>query len=77
MEISVLQCKDVSEVLVKVDEILKQNDSIALFFVELEDQEGNMYRFQWIVEKVNNQGVFENCWMTTSVSQPMLLEKSV
>ena len=55
----------------------KQNDNIASFFVDLEDQGGNKYRFTWILEKVKNQGEFENCWMTTSVSQPMLLEKSV
>ena len=55
----------------------KENDSIAYFFVELKDQEGNIYRFQWIVEKVTDQGEFKNCWMTSSVSQPKLLEKSV
>ena len=57
--------------------LLKQKNTIAYFFVELEDQEGNLYRFQWIVEKVNIKGEFEKCWMTTSVSKPMLLEKSV
>ena len=56
---------------------IKQNSSIALFFVELEDQKGNLYKLQWIVEKVTYKGEFENCWMTTSVSQPMLLEKAV
>ena len=56
---------------------LKQNDNIAYFFVELEDREGNIYKFQWIVEKVNNLGLFENCWMTSSVSKPILLKKSV
>ena len=55
----------------------KKNDNIAYFFVELEDREGNIYRFQWIVEKVKDLGLFENCWMTTSVSKPIILKKSV
>ena len=57
--------------------LFKQNDNIAYFFVELKDQEENKYRIQWIVEKVTNQREFANCWMTTSVSQPKLLEKSL
>ena len=55
----------------------KQNNTAVFFLVELEDQGGDLYRFQWIVEKVTIKGKFENCWMTTGVSQPMLLEKSV
>ena len=57
--------------------LINENNFISFFLVELEDQEGNVYRFQWIVEKVTYQGEFENCWMTTSVSQPMLLKKSL
>ena len=55
----------------------KQNNTAAFFLVELEDQGGDLYRFQWIVEKVISQGEFENCWMTQSVSIPILLETSV
>ena len=57
--------------------LLKQNDKIAYFLVELEDHLGNIYKFKWIIEKVNNQGEFANCWMTTRVSRPILFEKYV
>ena len=57
--------------------LLKQNNKTSYFIVKLEDQLGNIYKFQWIVEKVYNHGEFANCWMTTRVSQPILLEKSV
>ena len=48
----------------------------SLFLVELVDKTGNKFKLQWIVEKVLLDGVLKNCWMTTSVSQPVLIAKS-
>ena len=56
--------------------LVNKSYSIAYFFIELEIKEGNKYGFQWIVKKVINEGNFMNCWMTASVSLPMLLSKS-
>ena len=56
--------------------LVEKKNNIAYFFVELDDQKGNKYGFRWIIEKVNNNGEFDNCWMTTSVSEPMPLSNS-
>ena len=46
------------------------------FFIELIDNKGVKVGFKWIVEKVLDDGQYKNCWMTTSVSQPMQLSQS-
>jgi len=56
--------------------LVSNEDNIAYFFIELTDKIGNEFGFQWIIEKVATKGKFNDCWMTTSVSQPMLLAKS-
>jgi len=55
---------------------VKVHNEIAFYFIELTDIEGNQYGFQWILEKVSIEDIYENCWMTTSVSPPMPLSKS-
>ena len=57
--------------------LVDKNSNIAYFFVELEDEKGKKYGFQWIVEKVTSEGKFKNCWMTTSVSAPLILSKTI
>ena len=56
--------------------LVKQGGNISFFSVELVDKTGNKFKFQWIVEKVLMDGELKNCWMTTSVSQPVLIAKS-
>ena len=56
--------------------VVSQNDNIANYFVELTDKTGNKFGFTWTVSKVLQEGIFKNCWMTTSVSQPLPLAKS-
>ena len=51
--------------------------NISFFLIELFDKIGNKFKLQWIVEKVLFNGEFKNCWMTVSVSQPVLVSKSV
>ena len=56
---------------------VKDYDIQTFFFVELIDTNGVKVGFKWIVEKVLDEGEYKNCWMTSSVSQPMLLSKSI
>ena len=56
---------------------IKENDSISLYFVELNDWKGNKYGFEWIVSKVEDDSEFKNCWMTSGVSQPLPMAKGV
>ena len=55
---------------------ITKNEFQSFFFVELIDTNGVKVGFQWIVEKVLDEGKYKNCWMTSSVSQPMFLSKS-
>ena len=55
---------------------VKVEENTAYFFVELTSNEGKMYGFQWTLNKVLEDGIYKNCWMTIGVSQPMLLSSS-
>ena len=56
--------------------LVEQGVNISFFLVELVDKTDDKFKFQWIVEKVLMDGELKNCWMTTSVSQPVLIAKS-
>ena len=56
--------------------LVEQGMNISFFLVELVDKTGNKFGLQWIVEKVLLEGELKNCWMTISVSQPVLIAKS-
>lgn len=56
---------------------VRNNDIQTFFFIELIDSKGVMLGFKWIVEKVFYEGDYENCWMTTSVSLPIQLSRSI
>ena len=53
------------------------NNTTANFFVELTDKTGNKFGFTWTVKKVLIEGKFKDCWMTSGVSNPLSLAKSV
>ena len=55
---------------------VKKEDNVAYFFIELTSKDGQIYGFQWTLNKVNTEGIFKDCWMTTSVSAPMPLSTS-
>ena len=57
--------------------LVKNQSDVSYYFVELTDKEGNKFGFQWILEKVIINSEFKNCWMTSGVSKPMLIAKSV
>ena len=56
---------------------IKESDQISFFLVELIGISGQKFGFQWVVEKVIDDGNYKNCWMTVSVSQPILLSKEI
>jgi len=55
---------------------IQQNEIQSLFFIEMIDNNGNKVGFQWIVEKVQSEDKYNNCWMTTGVSLPMDISNS-
>ena len=55
---------------------VRNYDIQTFFFIELIDNKDVKVGFKWIVEKVLDDGKYKNCWMTTSVSQPMQLSQS-
>ena len=55
---------------------VRLEDNAAYFFIELTSFDGKMFGFKWTLEKVNEEGVFKDCWMTTAVSAPMPLSTS-
>ena len=57
--------------------VVKKEENISYFFIEIIDKFGNKFGFQWIVEKVVSKGIYNNCWMTIGVSEPMQLSKSI
>ena len=50
--------------------LVSDQSNVSYFFVELTDKEGNIFGFQWTVEKVFINGEFKDCWMTTGISRP-------
>ena len=56
--------------------LVEQGMNISFFLVELVDKTGNKFGLQWIVEKILLEGELENCCMTISVSQPVLIAQS-
>ncbi len=55
---------------------VKIDKHIAYFFIELTSNDGKMFGFKWTLEKVKEEGVFKDCWMTIAVSTPMPLSTS-
>ena len=55
---------------------VKLDKNIAYFFIELTSIDGKMFGFKWTLEKVKEEGGFNDCWMTTAVSTPMPLSTS-
>ena len=48
-----------------------------VFKVTILAKNKNYYKFQWIVEKYYKEGPLKNCWLTTSVSNPVSLGSSI
>ena len=55
---------------------VKIDKYIAYFFIELTSIDEKIFGFKWTLEKVGEEGVYKNCWMTIAVSTPMPLSTS-
>ena len=55
---------------------VEEKETSSYYFVELTDLNGKKYGFEWTVEKVNETGEFQDCWMTVGVSRPMPLSQA-
>ena len=55
---------------------VKIDNNNAYFFIELTSNDGKMFGFKWTLERVTEEGIFKDCWMTTAVSTPMPLSTS-
>tara|TARA_B110000263_G_C14902366_1_gene326694 strand:- start:30 stop:539 length:510 start_codon:yes stop_codon:yes gene_type:complete len=53
--------------------ILKENSNTSVYKVYILSVDKKKYSYIWQIEKVQQQGDFINCWMTTSVSNPKYL----
>ena len=56
--------------------LLKKNDILSFYIIEIEDKNSNQYQFQWVVQKVEKNEKFKNCWMTVNVSMPIFLNNA-
>ena len=60
----------------EIIEVFK-SDSQYGFEVTILGKDKNYYRFRWIVEKYYEEGPLKDCWLTTSVSNPISLGSSI
>jgi len=60
----------------EISEIYLSKD-VVTFEVIVLDSKKKYYKFKWQVEKYNEEGNLKDCWLTTAVSQPMLLGSSI
>ncbi len=60
----------------EIVQIFKSNDKYG-FEVTILGKDKNYYKFQWVVEKYYKEGPLQDCWLTTSVSNPISLGSSI
>ena len=60
----------------EIIEVFKSNNRYE-FEVTILGNDKNYYKFQWVVEKYYDEGPLKECWLTTSVSNPISLGSSI
>ena len=60
----------------QVVEVFKSNERYG-YEVTILGNDKNYYKFQWVVEKYYDEGPLKDCWLTTSVSNPISLGSSI
>ena len=60
----------------EIIEVFKSNNRYG-FEVTILGNDKNYYKFQWVVEKYYDEGPLKECWLTTSVSNPISLGSSI
>ena len=56
---------------------LGSSDKWAQFEVIILDKDKIYHKFNWQVEKYTSEGILKDCWLTTMVSNPVLLGSSI
>ena len=54
-------------------EVLKESKEILVYKVYVLSKDKKKYYYIWQIEKVQKEGILKDCWMTTSVSNPIYL----
>ncbi len=60
----------------EITEVFKSNNKYG-FKVVILGKDKKYYKFEWIVEKYYKDGPLKDCWLTTSVSNPVSLGSSI
>jgi len=60
----------------EIVEVFKSNNQYG-FEVTILGSDKKYYKFQWMVEKYYEDGPLNDCWLTTSVSNPVSLGSSI
>ncbi len=60
----------------EITEIFKSNKQYG-FEVTILGKDKKYYKFQWVVEKYYKDGPLKDCWLTTSVSNPVSMGSSI
>ena len=53
------------------------SNKVSTFKVTVLDNEKKYFKFKWQVEKYDREGELNDCWLTTAVSQPILVGSSI
>ena len=57
--------------------VLKKSQNKLIYKVYVLSKDKKKYYYIWKIEKVNQQGKFKDCWMTTAVSEPIYLGETI
>ena len=60
----------------EIIEVFKSNNQYG-FEVTILGNDKKYYKFQWVVEKYYDEGPLKDCWLTTTVSNPVSLGSSI
>jgi len=60
----------------EIIEVFKSNNQYG-FEVTILGNDKKYYKFQWVVEKYYKDGPLKDCWLTTSVSNPISMGSSI
>ena len=72
---------DIYKILIKHENnksiILEETPNKFIFKVSVLSRDKKKYYYIWQIEKVKSEGKLKNCWMTTSVSDPIYLGETI
>ena len=60
----------------EIIEVFKSSNQYG-FEITILGNDKKYYKFQWLVEKYYDEGPLKDCWLTTSVSNPVSLGSSI